>query len=291
MTVAGSHGQGSGRDQLNQPHGLFVDEDQTVYIGDYGNHRIMAWKAGATTGEVLAGGEGAGHRLDQLRYPSDVIVDRETLLICDQGNQWVMRWPRRASSSLPRQGEIVIDNIACDGLTMDAEGALYVSDWEEHEVRRYDKGSDKKGTLVAGGHGKGDERIQLNCPTYLFVDAQSTLYVSDENNHRVMAWKKGAKEGIVVAGGNGEGGDLTQLSCPGGVWVDGCGHVYVVDEQNHRVMRWEKGAKHGTVIVGGNGKGAAAHQLSSPGGLFFDRHGHLYVVDWGNSRVQRFSLL
>ena len=35
---------------------------------------------------------------------------------------------------------------------------------EKHEVRRYDKGGDKKGTVVAGGHGKGEGRHQLNCP-------------------------------------------------------------------------------------------------------------------------------
>ena len=202
-----------------------------------------------------------------------------------------MRWSRRSSSSLPRQGEIVIDNIKCWGLAMDAEGALYVSDIEKHEVRRYDKGGDKKGALVAGGHGQGDKLNQLNTPTYLFVDAQSTLYVSDTYNHRVTAWRKGAKEGVVVAGGNGEGGNLTQLSYPRGVWVDGCGHVYVAEGWNHRVMRWEKGAKRGTVIVGGNGGGAEAHQLNGPNGLFFDRHGHLYVAEYGNNRVQRFSLL
>ena len=293
MTVAGGRGEGRERDQLRFPFGLCVDEDQTVYIADWGNHRIMAWKAGATTGEVLAGGQGEGERLDQLNRPTDVIVDRQTdtLLICDRENRRVMRWPRRSSSSLPRQGEIVIDNINCWGLTLDAEGALYVSDGQKHDVRRYDKDGDKKGTLVAGGHGKGDQRHQLNVPTYLFVDAQFTLYVSDMGNHRVMAWKRGAQEGIVVAGGNGQGGDLTQLSCPQGVWVDGCGHVYVADAGNDRVMRWEKGAKQGTVVVGGNGQGAEAHQLSGPVGLFFDRDGHLYVADCGNHRVQRFSLI
>ena len=162
VTVAGGRGLGNGRDQLHNYFGLFVDEDQTVYIADYGNHRIMAWKAGATTGDVLAGGQGEGQRLDQLYRPTDVIVDRQTLLICDLGNRRVMRWPRRSSSSLPRQGETVIDNIACEGLTMDAEGALYVSDVEKHEVRRYDKSSDKKGTVVAGGHGEGDKLNQLN---------------------------------------------------------------------------------------------------------------------------------
>ena len=34
-----------------------------------------------------------------------------------------------------------------------------------------------RGTVVAGGHGQGEQLDQLNEPTYLFVDAQSTVYV------------------------------------------------------------------------------------------------------------------
>ena len=62
MTVAGGHGQGSGTHQLYEPCSVFVDEDQTIYIADIGNDRIVAWKGGATTGEVVAGGNGYGDR-------------------------------------------------------------------------------------------------------------------------------------------------------------------------------------------------------------------------------------
>ena len=202
-----------------------------------------------------------------------------------------MRWPGRSSSSLRRQGEIFIDNIGCRGLAMDDRGTLYVSDWMKHEVRRYDKGGDKNGTVIAGGSGPGRDLNQLNWPTSIFVDTQSTLYISDKDNHRVMKWMKGAKEGIVVAGGNGLGSDVTHLPTPQEVWVDGCGLIYVTDETNQRVMRWKQGATQGTVIVGGKGRGAEADQLSLPEGLSFDRHGDLYVADPRNFRVQRFSLI
>ena len=295
VTVAGGHGKGNGTNQLNYPYGLFVDEDQTIYIADCSNHRIVSWKTGATRGEVLAGGKKKGNRLDQLYEPTDVIVDRETdsLLICDSENRRVMRWPRRphlSTTATSNQGQIVINNIQCWGLTIDDQGSLYVSDTKKHEVRRYDKGGDKEGIVVAGGHREGEGRHQLNYPTSLFIDSQSTLYVSDKANHRVMKWMKGATEGIIVAGGNGQGVGLARLSYPHGIWVDGYGHVYVAEVGNHRVIRWEKGAKEGTVIVGGNGFGAGANQLSRSVGLFVDHRGHLYVVDHRNDRVQRFSI-
>ena len=279
------------KNQLNHPTGLYVDENQTIYIADFKNHRVVAWKAGSTTGEVVAGGNGQGILLNQLNHPTDVIVDRETdsLIICDRDNRRVMRWPRLHLSS--RQPEIVISNIACGRLALDNQNSLYVSDREKDEVRRYDKAGDKIGTVVAGGYGKGANLNQLDRPVYICVDAQFTLYVSDHDNNRVMKWIKGAKEGIVVAGGNGIGADPAQLSGPTGVRVDEYGHVYVAEWGNHRVMCWEKGAKKGRVIVGGNGQNMEANQLSNPHGLFFDSYGHLYVSEFGNHRVQRFSLI
>ncbi|CAF4311735.1 unnamed protein product, partial [Rotaria sordida] len=151
---------------------------------------------GDTNGQVVAGGNGEGNRLDQLNYPTNVLIDKETdsLIICGTGR--VVRWSRRSGTT---QGEILIDNIDCYGLAMDDQRYLYISDTDKHEVRRYQIG-DKNGTIVAGGNGKGAGLNQLNWPTYIFVDQQQTVYVSDNNNHRVMKWNKGAKEGIVVAG-------------------------------------------------------------------------------------------
>ncbi|CAF1474458.1 unnamed protein product [Rotaria sordida] len=243
---------------------------------------------GDTNGQVIAGGNGYGNRLDQLYSPIDVLIDKETdsLIICDQGNQRVVQWSRRSGTT---QGEILIDNIWCWGLAMDDQRYLYISDIVKHEVKRYQIG-DKNGTIVAGGNGGGADLNQLSAPTYIFVDQQQTVYVSDQNNHRVMKWNKGAKEGIVVAGGQGQGNALTQLSLPQGLFVDTLGTIYVADGYNGRVMRWPKGAKQGTVIVGGNGQGEGANQFKFPVGLSFDRHGNLYVVDHSNHRVQRFSI-
>ena len=87
--------------------------------------------------------------------------------------------------------------------------------------------------VIAGGNGRGNRLNQLNCPTYLFVDEERAVYVSD--NHRVMKWNKGRNQGIVVAGGRGEGNALTQLSYPRRLFVDTSGTLYVVDARNGHV--------------------------------------------------------
>ncbi|CAF1626908.1 unnamed protein product [Rotaria magnacalcarata] len=287
LTVAGGNGQGNGINQLSNPCGLYVDDDQTVYVADQSNHRIVEWKSGATSGQVVAGGNEKGSGDHQLSNPLDVIVDKETnsLIICDNSNRRVVRWPRRNGVS----GETIISNIYCVGLTMDENGSLYVVDDGNNEVRQYKKG-ESQGTVVAGGNGYGNRFDQLSYPQYVFVDRDHSVYVSECGNHRVMKWMKGTKEGIIVAGGQGKGNGLTQLPNPRGVVVDQLGTVYVADCVNDRIMRWPKGATHGSVIVGGNGEGGQPNQLNRPEGLSFDRHGNLYVVDYGNHRVQKFNI-
>ncbi|CAF4429943.1 unnamed protein product, partial [Rotaria sp. Silwood2] len=61
VTVAGGNGEGNAMNQLKTPWGLCVDDEQTVYIADCSNHRIIEWKYGATAGEVMAGGNEQGN--------------------------------------------------------------------------------------------------------------------------------------------------------------------------------------------------------------------------------------
>ncbi|CAF4142281.1 unnamed protein product [Rotaria sp. Silwood2] len=287
ITVAGGNGEGSETNQLFFPWGLYVNDDQTVYVADARNNRIVEWKSGAKNGKVVAGGNEYGDGPHQLKYPFDVLIDKESdsLIICDRENNRIVRWPCQNGT----RGESIVSNISCRGLAMDGNGSLYVVDQEKHEVRRYQIG-DTKGTVVAGGNGQGNCLDQLSTPQYIFVDRDHSLYVSDTGNDRVMKWEEGAKQGIVVAGGQGQGNSLTQLNSPYGVVVDQLSTVYVADFQNHRIMRWPKGAIQGNVIVGENGAGAQPNQLNCPIGLSFGRDGSLFVADYHNHRVQKFNI-
>jgi len=251
------------------------------------NHRIIKWKFGERNGQIVAGGNGRGNRIDQLNCPCNVILDRnkKSLIICDVGNQRVVRW------SLENQNDrqILIENISCVGFMMNNKGDLFVSDWQRGEVKKWNK-DEKQGTIVAGGNGKGDKLNQLNRPGPIFVDRDDSIYVSDRDNHRVMKWLKGAKEGIIVAGGLGQGNSLKQLSYPHGLVVNEIRDVYVVDRWNHRIMCWPSGSKEGHAVVGGNGRGEGSNQLDNPRGLVFDRANNLYVADSENHQIQRYDI-
>ena len=284
----------AGGNQLLSPHGIYVNHQEKsvyIYIADTHHHRIVKWKFDENKGEIVAGGNGKGNKIDQLNEPSDVIVDKnnKSLIICDKGNRRVIRW----SLENQQERQIIIDNILCFGLWMNEYGDLFVSDVEKHEVKRWRKGeTEAEGIVVAGGHGNGENLNQFNWPSFLFIDREETVYVSDRDNNRVMKWLKGAKEGIIVAGGHGYGygNSLKQLYNPMGLLVNEVGDIYVADCINHRIMCWPFGSEEGQLVVGGNGQGEGSNQFRYPTGLSFDVENNLYVVDSLNHRIQRLSV-
>ncbi|CAF1033376.1 unnamed protein product [Adineta steineri] len=281
-TVAGGNGEGQQLNQLYAPVGISIDKNKNIFIADRLNHRIVQWKYNAKEGQIIVGGNGQGHQMDQLNEPTDVIVDQQdySIIIADQGNTRVIQW-------LNQTQQILIHNIVCYGLTMDKHGFLYVSDWEKNEVRRWKMGEyNNEGIVVAGGNGQGDQLNQLNNPTFIFVDEEQSVYVSDHINDRVMKWRKDAKTGVIVDGGN-----VNQLFYPQGVIVDDLDQIYVAYSGNDRVMRWREGKEEGETVVGGNGQGHQSNQMFSPCDLSFDDEGNLYVADEWNHRIQKFEII
>ncbi|CAF1085836.1 unnamed protein product [Adineta steineri] len=286
ITVAGGNGDGQGLNQLYYPYGIFIDNEKSIYIADYSNHRIVKWKLNSKTGQIIAGENGMGNQNNHLTATTDVIFDKEnnSFIISDMGNRRVIRCFDQNQTNQ----QTIVSNIICWGLTIDKNGFIYVSDWGNHEVRRWKQG-DKQGELVAGGNGQGNDLNQLNYPTNIFIDEEYSLYISDYKNHRVMKWEKDAEEGTIVAGGNGQGNSLKQLSHPRGLIIDHLYQIYVADCRNNRVVRWCEGNEEGEIVVGGNGKGSQSDQLNQPTGLSFDNEENLYVVDKNNYRIQKYE--
>jgi len=287
ITVAGGNRWGNDIGRLNFPSGIYVDDDETVYIADYSNSRIVAWKSGEKTGHVVVGEGDQSGRTERLRHPKDVILDKasDSYIISDEGNKRVVQWPRQQGLSV----QTLIPDVDPAGLAIDNEGYLYVCGFKSHDVKRYKIG-DTTGTVVAGGNGKGCRLNQLSSPTCIFVDKEHSVYVSDWANHRIVKWVKGAKKGIIVAGGQNQHSDPMALSDPFGLIVDQLDNIYVADWLKHRVMRYIKGDVRGSMILGEGGSGRGANQLNHPMCIAFDQKGNLYVSDFSNHRVQKFNI-
>jgi sugar lactone lactonase YvrE len=265
-----------------------VDDNQTVYIADFGNDRVMEWKSGATSGQVVVGRNGKGWLDEQLNGPKDVIVDKETdkLIICDSGNEQVVQWPRQGGTD----GETIIFYVSCTDLTMDDNGFLYVFDHDRNEVRRW---LIRKINRIVMKYDEGQDlfRDQLIYDRNGFADRHHLLYTPKVSNRRVAHSLGRIKQAVSYVSGRRDFGQrFKNLAKHRGVVMDQLGTAYVADCVNNRIMRWPKGAAQGSIIIDGNGKKAESNQLSCPRGLSFDRHGNLYVADARNHRVQRFNI-
>jgi len=59
IQVAGGNLSGEDAGSLEEPNGVWVDEQtKVVYVADELNHRITRWRPGAPMGDIIAGGKG-----------------------------------------------------------------------------------------------------------------------------------------------------------------------------------------------------------------------------------------
>ena len=101
---------------------------------------MRKWVKNAKEGIVVAGGQGRGNKLNQLDTPQGVIVNEMgDVYVADQGNCRVMCWPLGSN-----EGRVVVGGGGSDqlggpkGLSFDHEHNLYVADWTNNRIQRFE---------------------------------------------------------------------------------------------------------------------------------------------------------
>ncbi|MGW1196601.1 NHL domain-containing protein [Streptomyces sp. NPDC002536] len=328
-TVAGTGTQNFGGDGgpataawLNSPIGVAVDSTGTLYICDYGNHRVRRIATDgkistvAGTGAATFGGDGGPATAAHLNYPFGVAVDSVgTLYVCDYGNHRVRKIT--ADGKISTVAGTGAGTFGGDGgpataahlnypvgVAVDSAGTLYITEHGNHRVRKI--ATDGKISTVAGtgaatfgGDGGPATAAPLFYPSGVAVDSAGTLYVIDHGNHRVRKIATDGKISTVAGTGaatfGGDSGPATAapLYYPREVAVDSTGTLYITDTGNHRVRRITADGKISTVAgtgaatFGGDGGPAASAQLNSPFGLAVDCVDTLYITDHVNHRVRK----
>ncbi|CAF4526087.1 unnamed protein product, partial [Rotaria magnacalcarata] len=57
-------------DTIASSYAIYVDAGSNLYVSECGNNRVTRWtKGNATDGQLVAGGNGRGTKLYQLKYP------------------------------------------------------------------------------------------------------------------------------------------------------------------------------------------------------------------------------
>jgi serine/threonine-protein kinase len=191
------------------------------------------------------------------------------------------------------------------GLAVDANGTLYVSDFNNRVVKlaagsnnqtvlpfpglNYPEGVavDADGSVYVADRGNNrvmklaadsDEATALpfsglNHPDGVAVDSSGTVYVTDTDNNRVLKLTAGSNDQIVLP--------FTGITVPWGIAVDDGGDVYVTEHDGNKVMKLAAGSTTATVLP--------FTGLNTPLAVAVGKDGNVYVADRGNNRVVKLS--
>lgn len=292
--------------------GVAVDTTGNVYVSDSNNNKIRKiTSAGVVT--TLAGSGTAGYAdgtgaAAQFDFPTAIGVDPSgNVYVGDSNNQRIRKvTPAGVVTTLAGSSTSgYIDDTGAlarfnypNGLTVDANGNVYVSDSANNLIRKVTPAgvvTTVAGATTAGYVDATGTAARFNNPNGIAVDASGNLYVADRNNGRI---RKITPAGVVttVAGGalstyvDGTG-TAAGFNDPAGVTVDASGTLYVADKNNN-MIRQISPAGVVTTLAGALGSGSVdgtgtAARFHAPFGLAVDSTGTVYVADTWNNMIRK----
>ncbi|MGQ9864200.1 MAG: OmpA family protein [Bacteroidia bacterium] len=184
-----------------------------------------------------------------------------------------------------------------NGIAVGLEGEIYVSDDDNHVIRKIHQGRVTTFAGVANAPGFEDgplEDASLNSPHGLVVSPQGVLYVCDYYNHAIRQIYKGSVTTVAGDGMPGfRDGDLktARFNAPIAITQDSKGNLWVLETGNHALRKITPSGQVVTVAGQGspgyrNGRGKNA-AFNSPVGMTRDAQDNLYIVDAGNRVIRK----
>lgn len=225
--------------QDGQPIDLTLTPWGTLLVADTHYHRVLEYDL---EGEELRRiCEDAG--LELVR--GIAVADDGTIFVADYGDaeDRIHRFDRagRSLGTFGSRGDGPGQFLRPEGLTIGADGTVFVVDCGHHRVLRFRP----DGELVGCFGQPGDEPGSFLYPFDIARGSHGTLYVVDYQGNRVQRF---SSEGEFLGAVGGAGREPGRFATPRGVAVleDEDGDlVFVADTYNHRVQRfrWKLGLR------------------------------------------------
>ncbi len=310
-TVAGGGGAGSSDGtgtaaRLDEPRGVAIDVNGTLYVADYDNHLIRKiTSAGVVTtlagqADVAGSADGMGTAAS-FRGPNGIAVDSTGVVyVADTGNRSIRRITAAGvvTTLTASQGLNAPRGVAVDGT-----GRVLVADYGNHAIRTVAAdGSIATLAGTVGTPGPTDGAVtsaRFHFPAGLAVSSDGTIYVADTANDTIRAIASGGNVTTIAGQAgrtssvDGTGADA-RFEDPFSAAVDADGVVYIADSAAHVIRRiTPTGAV--TTYAGSpgsygsaDGTGSAA-RFYSPFGVAVDTAGNVYVADSFNHTVRKIA--
>jgi sugar lactone lactonase YvrE len=273
---------------------------------------------------------GSGTTSTTLNLPVMAIVDPSTgkVFVSDEGNARILRFASVASATSGVAAEAVLGQTSFTasvhgatstemnsprGIALDNSGNLWVADYGNNRVLKFSNAptiaSGAAASLVIGqanftNSGAGTTVSTLNRPEDVFI-SNNTLWVSDENNNRVLQFNdiSAASSGASASGvfgqtnftGSTDGYANNQLLDPAQIYVDANGSLWVADQSNSRILRFDNAASLSSGSPADGILGVTGSHVTTqsnffyPAGVYGDAGGRIYVADYYNNRVLIFN--
>jgi DNA-binding beta-propeller fold protein YncE len=266
--------------RITEPMGLAVSDDGSrLYVSDYAQLAVFVFDFGQKAFTKI--GKDA-----PLGRPMGIALDaEENLYVVEQEKKGISVFNRKGESirfitdaSLERPGGVAVDR---------ARGRVYVADTghtksKTHSVKIFDLQGNLLGQV---GKGKGSGPGELLFPTYLSLDPQGNLYVTDTLNSRVQVFDP---DGNYLRKFGERGNGWGMFDKPKGVATDSFGNVYVVDSGWSNVQIFNP---KGQVLLFFGGRGRVPGMLQNPVPIVIDQQNRIYVGDYLNHRVEVYRLV
>ncbi len=193
------------------------------------------------------------------------------------------------------------------GIAFDTLGNMYVSEWNNHVIRKVTPSgiitsyAGMGGVSGYGGDNGPATAALLNRPIKIFMDSAQNLYIAEYGNNRI---RKVNAAGVIttVAGtgsatynGDGIAATTANLDRPNGVYMTHSGELIISDCAHYRIRKVNASGIISTIAgtgvsgYSGNGVPATTAQLDQAFGVTADRLGNIYIGDGLNNRVRKIS--
>lgn len=314
--------QSGGGPLLDDPTGVAVAADGTLYVTDRLNHRVRRVLADASVEDFAGGGkqresygEGGPAAKAELAGPWGVAEAAGSIYVADADHAIV--WQVNSRGTLLRAagtGSGGFDGdggpataaqlLAPTGIAVDGNGVLYIADTANHRIRKVEGNriSTFAGTGEAGSdiEGKRPAEAGLNEPEGIAVASDGSVFIADTGNHRILHVDGGgtisvlAGDGEARFRGEGEPAATASLNRPSGLAVTNRG-LYIADQGNHRIRVIDPElvistvAGNGDAGFDGDGEDATRASLREPRGVAVGGDGVVYVADTGNDHIRRIA--
>ena len=302
--------------RFNDPTGIAIVADGTIFVADNQNHAIrrigtngvVTTLAGLPGTPGSADGTGSTARFDS---PTSLALGQDgALYVSDTGNHTIRRVTLAGvvttlagsagtadyadgSASAARFNQPL-------GLVVATDGTVFVADSGNHLIRVI--ATNGTVSVLAGNpetfgsaDGTGTNAF-FNSPVGLALAPDGSLFVSDANNFTL---RKVSPAGVVttIAGAAGQDGsaDGPALSArfgkPAELALAPNGTLYIADAAHHTIRRLTPDGRVSTIagLVGADGAADGANGLArffNPYGLAIAARGHLVVADTYNQTVR-----